>query len=250
MTFTEHLRELRSRIIRSLLAVAVGFFICYGFSNTVFYIVARPLHPFSEAGVLSDATWTTLNPLEGFLVKLKLAAYAGLILALPYVFYQLCAFVFPGLTSREKRMAWVLIGGCSILALGGAAVAYFGVFPLVLPYLLQWTPKGVQVQLRMSETVSLLLKGFLGFAVAFQFPMVVLTLVSLGVLNPSTLRRYRRFAIVAIAIISALFTPPDVLSMVIMMAPLILLFEISVWLSYVVARKRKASAETEESPEP
>jgi len=258
MTFTEHLAELRTRIIRSMIAIAVSFAICYALSNYIFNVIAWPLSPLQQAGLLKpgpapapgetphtstahqppNAQWTVLNPLEPFLVKLKLAAYASVLLALPFIIYQLCAFVFPGLKPGERKMVQFLLFGCAGFGLLGAGVAYFGVFPLVLPYLMQWVPEGVQFQFRMSETVMQIILGLLGFAVAFQFPMVSLALVYLGLLTPAGLKRYRRLAIVVLAGAAAVLTPPDPISMMIMLIPMMLLYELSIWLSYAVYRRR------------
>ncbi len=282
MTFTEHLGELRVRLIRSGLSVFVAFFICYAFSDYLFAALQRPLTPLSNAGILSfivphakpaenapaegapaegaPATgapaagapadtapkgpkWTVLNPLEPFLVKLKLAGYAALLLALPFVIYQLCAFIFPGLKPNERRLVQVLLFGCAFFAIAGVGVAYFGVFPLVLPYLMQWVPPGVEFQLRMNETVSQIILGLLGFAVAFQFPMVALVLVYLGLLSPQTLKRFRRLAIVVMAVAAAILTPPDPISMTMMLIPMVILYEVSIWLSYLVVRRKQKQAE-------
>jgi len=236
MTFTEHLGELRTRIIRSGIAVAVACLLCYILSNAIFDLVARPLLPRESTEIAPP--WVALNPLEGVFVKLKLAGVAGIILALPYVSYQLAAFVFPGLTAREKKTVSILTAGCGVLAIAGVSLAYFGILPTVLPYLMDWNPEGVQSQLRLSETVSLLLKFYAGFAVAFQFPLVVLVLVFLDVVSPAALKSYRKIVFVGIAMLSALLTPPDVLTMVMMATPLVLLYELSIWASYVVARIR------------
>ncbi|MCC6486981.1 MAG: twin-arginine translocase subunit TatC, partial [Candidatus Hydrogenedentes bacterium] len=132
--------------------------------------------------------------------------------------------------------------GCSVLSLFGLLVAYFGVFPLVLPYILQWTPEGVTTMLSISDTVSLILMGLLAFAIVFQFPMVVLVLVYMDLLTPASLKQYRKQAIVGLAVLAAVATPPDPISMMMMMTPLVLLYEVSIWTSYlVVRRKRKAS---------
>lgn len=274
MTFTEHLGELRDRLIYSAIAVVVAFVICYGASNYLFYIVAKPLDPLSQSALVKWVTqsgeeapvtpptpvedaaptdpnaaedahkkpvaaqWVTLNPLEGFLVNFKLAAYFSLLLSLPFILYQICAFVFPGLKPSERKLVQVLIAGCSVLGSVGVIVAYFGVFPLVLPYLLQWTPEGVTVQLRVSETVNIVLIGLVGFAIAFQFPMAVLVLVYLGVLTPEILRQQRKLAIIGLAVISAVFTPPDPISMTIMLVPLVLLYEFSIMVAVLMYRKK------------
>ncbi len=270
MTFTEHLGELRTRLIRSVLSVAVTFVFCAFFSDTILYFLAKPLiltntaaaQPADPAGAPAPAgnggetaaspeqaskgagvSWTTLGALEGLIVKFKVAVYAAIVLALPYIIYQACAFIFPGLKPNEKRMVKYLIIGCGSLATVGAAVAYFGVFPMVLPYLVQYTPEWANVQLRMDENISLIIMAILGFCVAFQFPMVVLILVYMGLLSPDTLSKYRRFAIVGLACASAALTPPDPFSMTIMLIPLLFLYEISILLSRIMIRRRTAGSQ-------
>lgn len=253
MTFTEHLAELRMRIIRSGVALLIGMAVCFIFYERIFAILAYPLRGLEEQQILvrenenseplvgnsKEKLWLILNPLEPFLVNLKLAAVGGIVLALPYVLFQMCAFVFPGLKPTERKAVRILLFGCSILVVLGVGLAYFGVFPLVLPYLMQYAPEGVEFKLRMNETLTLILKGLAGFAVAFQFPMVVFVLVYLGLLDPATLKRYRRVAVVGLALISALLTPPDVASMLLMLGPLVLLYEASIWISYVIVWRRK-----------
>lgn len=281
MTFIGHLAELRSRLIRCAVAALVGFAVCYAFSNAIMEQIARPLRPLqqisttapksadgeggvntgeveeSQTGVQAPATaegavntvtyggieWISLNPLEPFLVKLKIAAYGGIFLAFPYILYQLCAFIFPGLTAVEKRVVRFLLIGCTGLALAGVAVGYWGVLPFILPYLTQFAPSWVKIQLRLNETLPLVLKGLAAFAIAFQLPMVVMVLVYVGLLTPATLKSYRKVAIVGIFIASAIFTPPDPISMLLLAGPMVLLYEFSIWLSYfVVRRKAKAAA--------
>lgn len=268
MTFTEHLGELRNRLIYSLIALAISVVVCYIFSNFLLETLGRPLTPLTEQGFFkaadapADGTpaeapaaapmgtagspkWTVLNPLEIVLVKLRLAGYLGLVLAFPFILYQICAFIFPGLREKERRVIMILVYGCSALALAGVLVAYFGVMPLFMPYVMSFVPEGWEVQLRASETISLILLFLAAFAVAFQFPMAVLILVYMGLLTPATLKQHRRIAIVGLAVLSAVLTPPDPVSMMIMLIPLFLLYEGSIWLSYlVVLRKNRAGAET------
>lgn len=271
MTFTEHLAELRMRLIRSLFALGAGVILCYVVSDQLIVLLASPLAPLGETGIISpvppetpadaarpegaspsppDAApaqpaparqveWTVLNPLEFVIVKFKVAGYGGFLFALPFVIWQFCAFVFPGLLPHEKRVMKILIFGCSILAVAGVSVAYFGVFPLVLPYLLEWTLPFIKTQLRLNETLDIIIKLMAAFAVAFQFPMAVLILVYMDLLTPQKLREFRKFAIVGMAVASAALTPPDVFSMIIMLTPLLLLYEASIILSYLVVRRRK-----------
>ncbi|MFA7692275.1 MAG: twin-arginine translocase subunit TatC [Candidatus Hydrogenedentes bacterium] len=267
MSFTEHLGELRTRLIRSCVALLAAVIICYALSNQIFSLLSWPLRPLNESGIIvtdadpeaitegADAEaaaaelpqkaidkvqWTVLNPLEFIVVKFKIAGYGGLLLALPFILWQLCAFIFPGLFDNERRVIQILIFGCSLLALAGVSVAYFGVFPVVLPYLLEWIPEGVLVQLRLNETLNIIVILLFGFAAAFQFPMVVLILVYMGLLTPQGLKQYRKIAIVAMAILSAILTPPDPVSMIVMVTPLVILYELSILGSYLVVRRKQA----------
>jgi sec-independent protein translocase protein TatC len=151
--------------------------------------------------------------------------------------------VFPGLKHGERKVVKILLTGGTILVVVGVSVAYFGTLPLVLPYIMQMAPEDVLTQLRMQDTIALLIKFYMAFAVAFQFPMAVLILVYLDLLSPATLKAYRRFAIVGIAFMSALFTPPEPISMIMMGLPLVLLYEVSIWISYLVARRHRKPEE-------
>jgi sec-independent protein translocase protein TatC len=264
MSFTEHLGELRTRLVRSAIALAVAAVFCYIISDWLLDQLTIPLRGFEHGSVVvaddlppADGTvappleaeaeegtrgeFTVLNPLEWIMMKFKVAGYGGLVLAFPFILYQLGAFIYPGLKPTERRLAGIFIFGCAILAVVGLGVAYAGVFPLVLPYLLAFTPDWVNVQLRMSETLSILIKGMLGFAIAFQFPMLVMVLVWLGLLTPATLKAYRKLAIVLMAVASSILTPPDPISLFIMLLPLVILYEASIWLSYLVVYRRNKS---------
>lgn len=258
MTFTEHLAELRMRIIHSGIAVLIAMIICYIFSNTILEGLQKPLTLLKDLGIVvftdneakntsehpgektenrsNEIKMVVLNPFEIVILKIKVAGYGGLILALPYVIWQACAFVFPGLKPNERKLAKIIIFGCSSLGIVGVLVAYFGVIPLVIPYLLQWIPPDWGIQLRASETISVIVLLLFGFALAFQFPMVIMALVYLDLLSPDTLRKLRRYVIVGLSIISAILTPPDPISMIIMLVPLVVLYEISIWASYLIRR--------------
>lgn len=284
MTFTEHLGELRDRLVRSMVILAVSAVLCFAFSDRILTVIVQPLKPILAVVAVPDAAavtakpeagtppaskegetaapatgpvpapsgtagtnrpfnWTVLNPFEPIKVKLKIASYGGLVLAFPFILWQLCAFIFPGLKASERKLVKILLFGCAGLGLLGVSVAYFGVFPLVLPYLLEWTPQWVTVQLRLDETLTIIVKCLAGFALAFQFPMVVLVLVYMDLLSPQTLRQYRKMVIVGLSVAAAFLTPPDPLSMTIMLIPLVLLYEASIWMSYVVVRRRNSAAE-------
>ncbi len=269
MTFTAHLGELRTRMIRSLIAVAVGFVICYIFSNQIIAALSTPLEGLShlsvsppaegasetsqgEAAPATQAPAThspvlpggmvSLTPFEAFFVKMRISGYFGLVLAAPIVVYQICAFVFPGLTLTERRVVrFMLIGGFS-LAVVGVSVAYFLILPAVLEAVVHWTPPGVNIMLRLSDTLAVVVKALLAFGLAFQMPMVVLVLVYLGLLTPAALKQHRKFAIIGIFVVAAVFTPPDPVSMLLMAFPMLGLYEISILISYLVVRQKSKAA--------
>ena len=320
MTFTEHLGELRDRLIKSGLVLIAAFVVSYMFSDWIFDVLKNTIEksaqtveqtepvesgsgvpevevpldklipvalivsteiykaaqesggdsvpvivvridniqetgivlsggPLTVPAVQADKSkgfpWLILNPLEPVFVKLKLAAYGALVLALPFLLFQGSSFIFPAMSVTERRAARLLLFGCVILGVTGVCVAYKLIFPTVLPYLMdRFVPEGVEIQLRMNETITIIVKGLMAFGIAFQFPMLVLTLVYLGLLTPKTLREYRKIAIVGLAVVSAMFTPPDPITMMIMLVPLWLLYELSIVLSYLVIRgKEKRRAE-------
>lgn len=235
MTFTEHLGELRVRIIRSGIAFIVAFVGCLLLSRWLLDIAAYPLR-------VADVQWTFLNPLEPIAMMFRLAAYGAIILTSPYIIYQICAFIFPGLRPDERRVVQTVIYSSGTLVVLGLLTAYFGVFPLVLPYLLQWSPDWIETQLRVNETIAIITKGMVGFAIAFQFPVVVLILIYLGLLTPEALKQYRKLAWVIIALGSAILTPPDPISMSIMMLPMVVLYEGSILVGKLIVRKRENRA--------
>lgn len=261
MTFTAHLGELRTRMIRSLIAVGVGFVVCYIFSNQIIGALSEPLQglshlssapPAADGASESEATPThgpvlpggmvSLTPFEAFFVKMRISGYFGLAMAAPIVVYQICAFVFPGLTLTEKRVVrFMLIGGFS-LALVGVGVAYFLILPAVLEAVVHWTPPGVNIMLRLSDTLAVVVKALLAFGLAFQMPMIVLVLVYLGLLTPASLKQHRKFAIIGIFVAAAVFTPPDPISMLLMAFPMLGLYEISILVSYLVVRQKSKSS--------
>jgi sec-independent protein translocase protein TatC len=181
-----------------------------------------------------------MNPFESFLVMLRLSLYGGVTMALPVILYQICSFVFPGLTSSQRRFVLAVLFGGFFLAIGGIAIAYLGVFPNIMPYLITFTPTDVDTQMRMGETVGQLLIALVGFAIAFQFPMLLLVLVYLRLVRPESLARHWRYWMVGIAFGSALFVPPDPFSLLFMTIPLWALYWLSIFLAYTIVRKRES----------
>ncbi len=270
MTFTAHLGELRNRMLYCVAALIMLFLVCYGFSDYIIKAVASPLldtgAPAGETGVAPVAPvapetagsvpaetgeqepepieWVTLTPFENIFVRLRFSAYGALVIAFPFIVYQICAFVFPGLKPNERKIVQFALYGCAALSVAGAAVAFFLVIPTVLQYLMQFTPSFVNPQFRLSETLSVILRLVLVFALVFQFPMVVLVLVYMGLLTPEALKRNRRVAIIGMFVAAALLTPPDPFTMLLMALPMLLLYEFSIFVSYAVVRRKEKAQES------
>lgn len=230
MTFTGHLGELRTRMIRCTVLFLVIAVVGYIGSNSIYEAVKTPLE--NAEGL----TWVSMTLIEPILVKFKIAFYTALIVGLPYIVYEICAFVFPGLKPRERRVVKFALFCSAALGLFGMLTAFFVVFPFVVPYFVKMAPEGLLLQLRYTDTITHLFKGVMGFAIAFQFPIVVLVLVYLGVVSPRVLKEQRKPAILGIFVCCAILTPPDPITLLLMAFPLLILFEMSIWASHLVYR--------------
>lgn len=246
----DHLMELRTRLIVSLLAIVVGTVACYGFAQQIFEILVSPyavaLH---ERGLLAEGAAPQLQitaPLEGFYTFLRIAIFGGLVVSFPIVAYQAYAFVAPGLYRRERgAVAPFLIASPVMFGLG-AVFAYYVALPFAMLFALgfQISSDAVDLQLnpKMNEYFSLASTLILAFGVCFQMPVVLSLLARVGFVRASMLRKGRRYAIVGIAAFSAMVTPPDVISMTLMALPMYLLYEASILLVWLI-EKSQASAE-------
>jgi sec-independent protein translocase protein TatC len=231
MTFTEHLAELRTRIIRSLIAVGVCAAAGYGFNKEIFRLLRRPLPP--------DVPIQYLSLPEPFMTRLSITFYVGIFLALPVILYQALMFVMPALKPRERS---VVVGGLlasSVLTIAGLTVAYLGVLPIIFPVLQRFAPEGVEAHLRYESYVNVVFKFLIAFAVGFQFPIIMVSLVHLGVVPVRFFVKNAKYVLVIILIVSALFTPPDPLSQIMMAVPLFFLYILSLGVAYVF-RKRES----------
>ncbi|MBX7256598.1 MAG: twin-arginine translocase subunit TatC [Candidatus Hydrogenedentes bacterium] len=233
MTFTEHLGELRTRLIRVCAGLIVVFGVCFAFSDHLFLLLQKPLKN-------PQLSWLSLDPMESLMVYLKISGYFTVAICLPHILFELCGFVFPGLRPKERRAAMILLGGGSLLAIVGVAAAYFVVTPQLINVMIQWTPETVTQSLQMKATISFILMLLLAFAIAFQFPMVVLILVYLGVVSPQFLKAQRRVAFVLLAVAAAVLTPTiDPLSMMVMWVPLVIMYEACIWIAVLLVRRRE-----------
>jgi sec-independent protein translocase protein TatC len=230
---TAHLQELRKRLILSFIAVGVGFVLCYALADSLFNILAIPLLKVMPGG----GTLVFTSVAEAFFTYMKVAFIAGLILASPFVLYQVWAFVAPGLYRNEKRyvIPFVFLG--SFFFALGILFGYFVAIPIGFKFLLGYATEFIKPMPSMKEYLSFSIKFLFAFGLVFEFPVVLLLLSKIGVVDAKKLARQRKYAILLIFIFAAVMTPPDLISQVLMALPLMGLYELSIILSKFFGKK-------------
>ena len=236
LSFISHLVELRNRLIRALLAVLLIFLCLMPWAKDLYSLLAAPLLSTLPKGGQMIAT----DVVGVFLVPTKVALMTAFVIALPYVLYQAWAFVAPGLYQHEKKLVLPLIAASFVLFLIGMAFAYFLVFPTVFHFMASIAPEGVAWMTDIDKYLSFVLSTFMAFGLTFQVPVIVIVLVRVGIVRIETLREWRPYVIVGAFVLGAIFTPPDVLSQIMLAVPLWLLFELGLLLARFVAVPREA----------
>ncbi|MFN7905013.1 MAG: twin-arginine translocase subunit TatC [Pseudobdellovibrionaceae bacterium] len=235
-TLTEHLTDLRKRIVNSLLGLAIVTCVTYAYSDKIFDIVRQPIAPFLPTGGLFFAA-----PADKFMVHLKLSLVCGLIFSCPIWLSQIWMFIAPGLYKNERKFAAGFVISGTLLFLMGVAFAYFGVLPAAFEFLLSYGGDQDKPMIMMDQYLSFFTQMCLIFGVAFELPLVMVVLGLRGKVSQKILRINRRYAVVVLSILAAIATPPDVYSMMMMLVPLVALFEVSIILVGFFERKRLAS---------
>lgn len=233
-TLIDHLTELRVRLIRSFLFIGAGFAGCWAFSETLFDIMRQPIMPFlstDSGGLIFTA------PMDKFLAHVKVSLLGGIIVTTPFWIYQLWKFVAPGLYEKERKYAVGFITFGTLLFLSGVAFVYYLVYPMAFEFLMTFGGKVDQPMITISDYLSFFTTTTLVFGVAFEMPMILTLLGMGGVIDHHFLVEKRRYAIIALAAISAIITPPDIISMGMMMVPMVLLYEASVILVRIFGHK-------------
>ncbi|MFN3599294.1 MAG: twin-arginine translocase subunit TatC [Aquificaceae bacterium] len=236
MPLTEHLRELRSRLIKSILAFLVGTGIAFYFASYIFEILKEPVkRSYPKVELI------TLSPTEPLFILLKISVVFGFILSLPVILYQLWRFVEPALYPNEKRLIVPLTFFSIVLFLLGGAFSYFVALPMALKFLLGIGLSQLQATpfLSVNLYISFLLKMIIGFGIAFELPVVIYLLQRAGVVSEAQLKAFRKYFIV-IAFVAGALIAPDVTTQVLMAIPLILLYEISLWVGKIGRKKEKS----------
>jgi len=239
MPFTHHLEELKTRLTRILIAIGVGFIICYFFKEKLFRVLTLPL-----IAVLPDEGSMIFTGLpEAFFTYLKVSVLGSIFLTSPYILYQLWKFVSPGLYKSEKKHVIPFVTFSTIFFVGGSLFAYYIVFPFGFKFFVAFGSDFIRPMLSLKEYLSFSMKLLIAFGVIFELPIFMFFLAKMGVVDSRTLTKKRKYAILLVFITAALFTPPDVVTQGLMALPLMLLYEISIW---VVRLGEKKSVHKEE----
>jgi sec-independent protein translocase protein TatC len=236
LPFTDHLDELRHRLIISLVGVGLGFAVSYGFSQQLLLILQRPM----------PTRLVFIAPTEAFFVNLKVAFFAGLFLSVPLLLFQVWKFVAPGLYEHERRYSFPFLIISTILFLIGAIFAYGVILPIALRFLIAQGGDLWQPTITLSNYLSFCMRLILAAGLVFEFPVLMYFLAKIGVVTPEFLVKNRKYALLAAFVIAAILTPPDVFSQVLLAVPLFLLFEVSIF----VAKRVASGRETADGPDP
>ncbi|MGC0153728.1 twin-arginine translocase subunit TatC [Chromobacterium vaccinii] len=236
-----HLIELRTRLVRALLGIALTFLCLFHWSSDIYHLLAKPLLDALPQGGSMIATEVTST----FFVPMKVTMLVAFLISLPNTLYQVWAFVAPGLYSHEKKLIIPLLLSSLLLFLAGMAFAYFLVFPVVFHFMSAVTPAGVSMMTDIDKYLSFVLGMFLAFGATFEVPVVVVLLTRMGVVSVAKLREGRPYVIVGAFVIAAIVTPPDVLSQTMLAVPLWLLYEAGVVVAALLERKARARQQAE-----
>lgn len=238
-TLIDHLRELRKRLLNSVVILFSSMILCYVFSNELFDIVRAPILPF-----LHEQGLVFTSPLDKFIAHLKIAFACGVILSCPLWLFQIWQFIAPGLYKNERRYALSFLLFGSLLFVAGVLFAYFITLPLGLEFLMNFGGTTDKPMITIDHYLGFFTQICLMFGLAFELPLVIIILGVIGIVSSDFLRSKRRYAIFGLSVFSALLTPPDVLSMSLMLVPMLVLYEVSI-LVVRFFEKKKASLDTE-----
>lgn len=241
MPLVAHLTELRTRLLRCVLAVLVIFAGLFYFAQDIYALVAAPLRAYLPEGATMIATGVA----SPFLTPFKLTMVVSLFLSMPVILQQIWGFIAPGLYKHEKRIAVPLLIASVVLFYTGMAFAYFVVFPIMFGFFTSVTPQGVEMMTDIGQYLDFVLTLFFAFGVAFEIPVATFLLVWIGIVNVATLRKSRPYVVVGCFLVGMLLTPPDIFSQTLLAIPMWFLFEVGVLFGSLIQKERETKTATD-----
>ncbi|ABD82483.1 twin-arginine translocase subunit TatC [Saccharophagus degradans] len=238
----QHLIELRSRLLKSVAAIFLIFISLFYFANKIYDYVAAPL-----VELLPEGNMIATNITSTFLTPFKLTLFVSVFVAMPYVLWQIWNFIAPALYQREKRLAMPLFISSVILFYAGVAFAYYVIFPLIFLFFTTTAPSSVTVMPDIASHLTLVIKLFFAFGLAFEIPVATVMLIAAGVISPQKLANKRPYVIVGCFVIGMLLTPPDIISQALLAIPMWILFETGIFFGRLVVRNQKATESEEQA---
>jgi sec-independent protein translocase protein TatC len=253
MPFWSHLEELRKRLIRSILSIAVGFGVCFNYSEDILKLLMWPMN--MKLTLMSSFPYLAIIPnkfqqklhyttlIEPFWAHLKIALIAGIMLVFPMIMYQLWKFISPGLLPKERRYVGYFVFFSTLFFGIGVLFCYTLLLPFAVPFLLSYKTENLIAIIRIGDYIDFVLKFLLASGVVFELPLIIVLLSRMGIVSPDWLARYRKYAFLAAFIIGAILTPtPDVFNQTILSIPIYLLYEIGIIASRIFGRKKKSDS--------
>lgn len=244
-TLISHLLELRDRLIRAVVFIVIAFIPCAYYSNRLFTLLAQPLLEKLPKGTSMVST----SLIAPFMTPIKLAFLVAIFVSMPFVLYQLWAFIAPGLYKHEKRFAVPLLVSSVILFYCGAAFAFYFVFPVMFAFFTSTTPQGVVLMPDMTQFLDFVSLLVFAFGAAFEIPVATVLLVATGLVKMSMLKKNRGYVVIVISVVAAALTPPDAVSMMLMAAPMYLLYELGIIFCRILLKDKLALQAKEEAEE-
>lgn len=238
-TFIAHLIELRDRMLRAIVAVAVVFVCLMPWAGEIYDILAKPMMDTLPAGTHMIAT----GVVTPFFVPVKVTMMVAFVLALPVVLYQAWAFIAPGLYAHERKLAIPLVAGSSLLFIIGMAFCYFFVFGTVFSFIAEFAPKSIVPAPDIEQYLSFVMSMFIAFGLTFEVPVAVIVLVKAGIVSIEKLKEIRPYVIVGAFVIAAIITPPDVISQFMLAVPMCLLYELGILIAKMITKPAPAASE-------
>jgi sec-independent protein translocase protein TatC len=240
LSLIDHLLELRTRVLRALIAVSIVVLALAPFARTLYSMLSAPLVRHLPEG----SSMIAIDVASPFFAPFKLVLILGLLIAMPAVIYQMWAFVAPGLYKHEQRLARPLLAASIVLFYAGCAFAYFVVFPVIFAFFTSMAPEGVAVMTDINRYLDFVLTLFIAFGLAFQVPVATIVLVALGLTTPETLARARGYVVVGAFLVAMLITPPDMISQTLLALPVLALYELGIVMSRWVVHRDKDKTES------